>query len=85
MVCDIMTEDRGSESNVIKLVKVNKLINSGQKKCSNVTYESTIEDLRNVTIDFDGAGELELFREPLSQQTAAKLSRNRTLSDFNDL
>lgn len=64
MICDIMTEDRGTgtASNVIKLSKINKLINSEQKECGNVTYADTVKQLRNVTIDFNGAGEFELFK-----------------------
>ena len=57
MICGIMSEDRDSASNVVKLAKINKLINSEQKKCSNITYANNVAELRNVTIDFDGAGE----------------------------
>jgi len=59
MICEIMTQENengSSNENVIKLSKVYKLINKDQKKCNNVSYEKSVEDLKNITIDFDGAG-----------------------------
>ena len=65
MICDVMTDEsdsrRGGFHHILKLSKIYKLINKNEKECNNVSYENEVEELKNITIDFDNAGKLHFY------------------------